>query len=76
MQEMQMVPGAGPFSNRQNPLLAEWERHCKGDFEGAASPPGGADIERLFDTLAEWNEYLERHVPAFGEGQAPQEPGL
>lgn len=67
-----MVPGSGPESNRERQLLAEWKDNNKG---GAETPEAAfaPDIEKLFETLAEWNDYLENHVPYF---QKPQEPEL
>ena len=56
-----MVPGEGCKSNSKGALLAEWEANNKG--------VGAEDWEAVFETLAEWNEYLENHVPYFREVQ-------
>ncbi len=59
-----MVPGSGKSSNSESQLLAEWKKNNKavaGDLESQA------DLEEFFETLAEWNEFLENHVPYFQE---------
>ena len=67
-----MVPEAGDESNPKSPLLAAWGDSKKGSL-AASEIANHPDIEQLFDTLAEWNDYLENHVPYF---QKPQEPEL
>jgi len=61
-----MVGGSGFTSNESNPLRAAWDASEKGksaDPEDLFSP----EIDQLFETLAQWNEYLENHVPYFKE---------
>lgn len=70
-----MVPGAGTTSNSQSGLIAEWNRNNKGvskELE-AALPPETS--QQLFETLAQWNEFLNNHAPYFSDAQEPQEPG-
>lgn len=65
-----MVGGTGSVSNPKNRLIAEWNGNNKGvasQLETALDPEVS---EQLFDVLADWNEYLEQHVPYF------QEPSL
>jgi len=66
-----MVPRSGLTSNSASQLLAEWNEVQKGKLE-ASELVFNPEIEQLFDTLAEWNDYLENYVPGF---QKPQEPG-
>ena len=67
-----MVGLGDETSNPQKQLLAEWNKNTKTPPE-CLEQEFGADIEQLFDTLAEWNDYLEKYVPYF---QKPQEPKL
>ena len=65
-----MVPGTGATSNNENDLVAEWEsnnKDIKTELQTSLNPEA---CEELFDTLAEWNEYLENHVPYFQEPQS------
>ena len=64
-----MVPGRGPESNDQGQLLAEWVRNSKGLSGGSGDIPDGVDFDQLFTTLAEWNGYLENHVPYYRDGE-------
>lgn len=72
-----MVPEGGNFSNPSGDLLEEWNRTCQGKIEQPLEQPlelpESPKLEQLFDTLAEWNTYLENHVPYFSERRA--EPG-
>ena len=61
-----IVTSSGKPSNPESLLFAEWNRSNKGgsiDLEIVHHP----DIDKLFDTLADWNNYLENHVPYFQE---------
>lgn len=63
-----MVGDPGKGSNSDSSLLAAWNSINKGELlapEEVFTP----EIEELFKTLAEWNEYLENHVPSFKEPQ-------
>ena len=64
-----MVPCSGPSSNPQSPLLKEWNRNSKNLPNELDALCHSADIDKLFDTLAEWNTYLENHVKGFKECQ-------
>lgn len=60
-----MVPIMGTTSNSEVPLIAEWNatsKHLPEEFLLQ-----DVDIEKLFDTLAEWNDILEKDVPYFQE---------
>lgn len=71
-----MVPRSGSSSNQQSPLIKEWDKNSKGFPDGLDNLLYEADIEQLFDTLAEWNTYLENHVPYFSERSVTEECGL
>ena len=62
-----MVPAKGAISNLSSENLNE-EIEGNSDlctkFEQALTPEV---CEELFDTLAYWNEYLEKDVPGFQE---------
>ena len=64
-----MVPRGGTSSNPDSSLLAQWEYYSKhtdlGDEEAAEARD--REITEFFETLAEWNEYLEAHVPFIKE---------
>ncbi len=65
-----MVGGTGATSNHQTGLIEKWNRNNKDvtlELENALSIETSG---KLFDTLAEWNEYLQNHAPYF------QEPSL
>jgi len=67
-QAIKLVPSSGTSSNGNIQLLAEWnKKHKEGllDPEIAHHP----DVDRLFDVLADWNEYLENHVSEVLEPQ-------
>ena len=67
-----MVPQRGATSNSETPSLAEQRKHLE-ELLRPAESEYNEDVEQLFNTLAEWNDYLENHVPAF---QKPREPEL
>ncbi|WP_316364695.1 hypothetical protein [Candidatus Thiodiazotropha sp. CDECU1] len=66
---LNMVPGEGPKSNCNSNLFAQWEVNSKDITEALDGVLTPEDCEEVFDTLAEWNEYLEQHVPYFREPQ-------
>ncbi len=71
-----MVPGAGTASNSQSGLIAEWNKNNKDvspELETVLPPETS---QQLFETLAEWNEFLNCHTPYFSEDREPREPGL
>jgi hypothetical protein len=68
-----MVPGSGTGSNHKSPLLTEWNRNSKDYSEALDSLPEGLELDQLFTTLAEWNDYLENHVPYFSEQSVTEE---
>ncbi len=60
-----MVGGSGIISNQKKENLPENSRNHK-ESEIALSTTFSAETCReLFDTLAQWNSYLEDHVPYF-----------
>lgn len=67
-----MVGGSGINSNLKNGNLPE----CNGNNKVSTSELGSAfsaeTCRELFETLAEWNTFLENHVPYFQE--QTQEP--
>lgn len=67
-----LVPGTGTHSNSEASLSSEF---CQTQNAAPHSDQILLDQETcddLFRTLAEWNEYLENHVPYFQEPQEPQ----
>lgn len=68
----EMVPSRGLISNPGAPVLAEQNEKHKTE-DSAQESCSAIDVEQLFNTLAEWNDYLENHVPYYLK---PQEPGL
>ena len=52
------------FTSQSQAVLATSNNDCKGKVETSFT----SDAEKIFDILAEWNEYLENHVPHFSEG--------
>ncbi|MFK7828756.1 MAG: hypothetical protein AB8B57_03145 [Congregibacter sp.] len=67
-----MVGQSGETSNCETTSLASQRTHLK-DLLRATDSDYSEDAEELFNTLAEWNDFLESHVPYF---QTPEEPGL
>lgn len=61
-----MVPSPVPSSNGVSQLLAEWNKQHKQGLT-VSEIAHHRDIDKLFDTLADWNNYLENHVPYFQE---------
>ncbi|MBL1259812.1 MAG: hypothetical protein COB33_004670 [Thiotrichaceae bacterium] len=72
-----MVPGERSISNPEIDLIAKWGSNNK-DFSSKLehkTPLNSDTCEELFNTLAEWNSYLEDHIPYFSEIEAaPEEP--
>lgn len=61
-----MVPDTGALSNSAGgALIAAWETKDKqkNDTHDLFSDP--LKLDELFSTLADWNDYLENHVPYF-----------
>jgi hypothetical protein len=58
-----MVLGGGDGSIYQSPLLADFNANNKNGPAALESALAAEDCSELFDTLAQWNEYLERHAP-------------
>ena len=70
-----MVPASGSKSNTNFNLLAEWANNDKAIPKEIEDFPYPNDIEELFNTLGQWNTYLEQHVPYFSERRyAEDEP--
>ena len=68
-----MVPDAGIASNCKEPFSAACELELKGKDAEQAYGKEWLKLEAVFTTLAEWNEYLENHVPYYSE--APEQGG-
>ena len=69
-----MVPDSGIDSNQKNRNLPECNGNNKTsplELDSAFSPE---TCRELFDTLAQWNTFLEDHVPYFQNQK--QEPEL
>ena len=62
-----MVPGLGISSNSSPAVLEDWTRASQGLESEEELSEQVQTILTLFETLAEWNEYLEGHVPYFQE---------
>jgi hypothetical protein len=67
-----MVPKLGSTLNLESQLLAGQAKNNKTPSELPESPLGSHNIEELFNTLAEWNKFLENHVHFYYK---PLEPG-
>ncbi len=73
MLQNKMVPDKGSPSNPDSPLLKEWKANSKGVDPGLESYLGSIESDQLFDTLAEWNHYLENDVPFFKTSRESEE---
>ena len=63
-----MVPSSGIILNSESSNLKEQNKNHKELSEQFNAD----DIEQLFETLAQWNEYLENHVSCYSDDY--QEP--
>jgi len=61
------VPTEETISNRSNGYLAEGSEECKRLFTEFQQTLSHHEIDELFYTLAQWNDYLENHIPYFQE---------
>jgi len=68
-----VVPPGEPISNSEFYLIAERESKNKDLPHELENPLNSQTCEELFNTLAEWNSYLENHIPYFSEGEAAPE---
>jgi len=68
-----MVPGEGPKSNAEIDLTVEWEGNNKDFIPEEKILANSKACEELFNTLAEWNSYLENHIPYFSERETVPE---
>ncbi len=68
-----MVGGSGIISNHKEIDLPERSANDKVAASELNSAFSAETCRELFDTLAQWNSYLEDHVPYF---QSVQEPSL
>ena len=60
-----MVPGSGSVSNPDSEVLAQWKENSK-DLLATLEGTSPSDVcDELFETLEEWNTYLERDVPYY-----------
>ncbi|MCG8317108.1 MAG: hypothetical protein MI976_28140 [Pseudomonadales bacterium] len=68
-----MVPGKGALSNPNEAsnsltdLFAAWEQYPESNPGEGAEYQSERQVQEFFETLAEWNEYLENHVPFIKE---------
>ena len=62
-----MVPDAGTLSNFSDSVIAEDGEGNSEDVEQQEQRLTPEFYKALFDTLADWNEYLESHLPNFKE---------
>jgi len=69
-----MVGGSGIISNQKEENLPENSLNNKKSETELNSAFSAEACRELFDTLAQWNTYLEDHVPYFQK--QPQEPSL
>jgi hypothetical protein len=60
-----MVPGSRVNSNSENQYLAENNQNKKPSSFEQKSSFSAETCRELFDMLAQWNTYLEDHVPYF-----------
>ena len=61
-----MVPGRRATSNPETGLLTGCDEKSKDVSEALETALTPEVTRQLFEELAEWNEYLETHVPHFG----------
>lgn len=69
---MLMVPGSGSISNPDDPLLAQWNANNKGLSQTPEGELAPEVYDELFQTLEEWNDYLERYTSIFQDHGGPQ----
>ncbi len=69
-----MAPGPRVTSNSESQVLAEWNRNNKTSSSEEKTALSTETYRELFDTLAQWNTYLEDHIPYFQK--QVQEPSL
>ena len=63
-----MVASPGALSNPESSHFARDWAHLPDDFSEALDEViSPEDCQALFETLAEWNRYLEDEVPGFSE---------
>jgi len=60
-----MVPGTREISNSETRNLIECNQNDKASVSELNSAFSAETCRELFDTLAQWNTYLEDHVPYF-----------
>jgi len=68
-----MVPATGPISNSEIDPIAEQKDKNNDLIPEHKTPLNSKTCEELFNTLAEWNCYLEDHIPYFSEGETTPE---
>jgi hypothetical protein len=60
-----MVPGSGGISNSDTQCLAVYNQNKKPSSSELKSSFSAETCRELFDTLEQWNTYLENHIPYF-----------
>lgn len=58
-----MVPAEGTKSNPKGTLSKALNRHNQATPEALEKLRSEQEVEQLFETLSDWNTYLEKHVP-------------
>lgn len=59
-----MVPSSGAILNSGSPLISAWEKNGKENLKWLEAFRNSRDMEEVFETLSEWNSYLEKVVPS------------
>lgn len=68
------MPDTGTISNYKTDFMTQWESNSKGLPQELESALTSETCTQFFDTLAEWNGYLEQHVPYFNEPEDSDDP--
>ncbi len=58
-----MVPAEGAKSNPEGTVSKALNRVNQVPLEALEQIRSDQEVEQLFETLADWNTYLEKHVP-------------
>jgi hypothetical protein len=67
LNEEGMAGTRGSNSNPKSCLAREWNAKADDTQVECDWSSDTLKLEELFSTLAEWNEYLENHVPYFAD---------
>ncbi len=58
-----MVPAEGGKSNSEGTVSKALNKDNQAPLEALDMIRSDQEVEQLFETLADWNTYLEKHVP-------------